>query len=132
MLDTKNVQPQDRQEVIALAFAKVLAYNCDLPSSEVNNHRRYFLEQFEQDCNQVIADFNEKFIVDVTLIRETTYRLWALRYNLVYQPDSVDLQTLVKLPIFGKLTPKMESEQYVTVATAVSNLLKQSFTSKVE
>lgn len=132
MLDAKNVQQQDRQEVLALAFAKILAYNCDLPSSEVNNHRRYFLEKFEQDCNQIIAQFNEKFVVDVTLIRETAYRLWSLRYNLVYQPESVDLNTLVRLPIFGKLTPKMESEKLVNVATSISSLLGQSFISKVD
>jgi hypothetical protein len=82
---TAGEQPR-RTLMTTMALSRALAYVLPLPSSPVDNVQSYWL----MNSNRLVADtlsaINERNVIDVAQIAETTYAIWCLRYKMVFEP----------------------------------------------
>lgn len=77
--------PMERQtQLLSLALAKTLAFACPLVQAEEPTVA--YKGQFEGKVQQVLAQINEKVVIDIDLINAQVLELWTLRYQLAFNP----------------------------------------------
>lgn len=82
---TSGEQPR-RTLMTTMALSRALAYVLPLPSSPVDNVQSYWLMANNRMVADILSAINERNVIDVAQIAETTYAIWCLRYKMVYNP----------------------------------------------
>lgn len=90
VFDRNQVPLQDRSNLTVLALAKAVAFHLPLPTSKVENLPKYYGETHQEFVHLALGGVNEAMVIDVGLANELTYKLYKLRYLMVFDATSVD------------------------------------------
>lgn len=90
--DLSAFTTKDKREVLGVLAGYLLAMKSDLPTSPVTELVNYYVVTHEPVNIRVLSQVNEVEFIDTTLAREVARNVYLLRYNLVYNPE-----TLMKL-----------------------------------
>lgn len=82
---------------VVAGISKSIAYHLPVPSTAVENPRKYFLEQHGVAVLDVVGDINEGIVIDTDKVKDLVYRIWKIRYDVVHVAMSVHFNDLVKM-----------------------------------
>ena len=112
ILNNHAVFLERTQPATVAGIAKAVAYHLPIPSSPVENLRRYFLEQHNVGVMEFVADVNEAIVVDTDKVIDLVFRIWKTRYEVVYLPQAVHFSDLVSMLRVNSIP----SKDYVNLA----------------
>ncbi len=107
-----SIKPQDRQAVMCLGIARYVGYELDLPTSEVHNPRSHFIEMHKGAMDEFLSSINEQFVIDVETTADLAFKIWTMRYNLLFNPSSLSLEGLMGLCQAKKFSEAEYSEKW--------------------
>lgn len=87
-LDNIEVPLEERSYVLALALARAIGYALPLPTSPVDNPYVAFTEMHKAEVEAMVAQVNERIVLDVDTIIDLTARFWIFRVRMVYDPNN--------------------------------------------
>tara|TARA_B100000700_G_scaffold288181_1_gene344440 strand:+ start:1139 stop:1579 length:441 start_codon:yes stop_codon:yes gene_type:complete len=118
-----SIAPQERKAVMTLGIARYVGYECELPTSEVHNTRTYFLETHKHDVDAFLSSLNEQFVIDVAAASDLAFKIWTTRYNLVFHPRSLSLETLMSMHSSKTFSDVEYKEKWNTFAVRLGSTL---------
>lgn len=90
-----DVPLEDRKYVAALALAKQIAYRLSLPTSPVADVFAWFADNHKSGIEENLYKLNESTVINVSETYELTYKIWKLRYRMVFDVLAVDMITFL-------------------------------------
>lgn len=81
--------PQAKERLVALSLARAISVQLQLPSSPVNNVFVYYASTHNDRVCGIISEINENYIVDTKFTAEMTFKLYKLRYRMVYEAQQL-------------------------------------------
>lgn len=91
---TKTVGLDKQRVSIALAIA--IGYSLDVPKERIEMATEWYDQQYRWKVQQFVAEFNERYLIDVHLVISGAKEIWLARYSALYiqgQQQVVDLLT---------------------------------------
>lgn len=88
LFDAQNVPYENRTRLLTLALARALAYALPIPVTAVADPYIHFTTELKMEVDRTAAVFNERIVLSLDAVAETTRRLWLCRYRLVHQANS--------------------------------------------
>lgn len=79
-----NIPFEQRPRLLALALARFIAYKLPIPVEAVPDPYIYFTTALKMGVDRDAAVFNERLVISMEAVAETTRRLWLVRYMLVH------------------------------------------------
>lgn len=97
-----NLHLEDRKYLVALAISRAIGYNLALPTSAVESHSKYFNDTHKDVVENTLVDINEMSVINIQECFELTFKIWKMRYQLVFNPRALDvIKMLDNEVIFG-------------------------------
>lgn len=90
VFDMNQVPFADRSQLTVLAVAKAIAFHLPLPTSPVDSLPSYYGNTHQSFVNLALGGVNEAIVLDVDLATEMVYKLYKLRYLMVFDATSID------------------------------------------
>ena len=72
------------KERISLALSIGIAYSLGLPPSGSEAPADYYTQNFQFKVQQFVAEFNERFLLDVSMVIAGVKSIWMSRYNQIH------------------------------------------------
>lgn len=94
-LDAFQVPPEKRKHLVTLALSKSIAYGMALPTSQVENVNMFYANAHRANVEKLLSEINELFIIDYESCSDLIFKLWRLRYRLVFDFAAVDILSLL-------------------------------------
>ena len=125
-----KVAPENRQMVMSLALATVLAKLLPVPTMPVEGVFSYYRDNNELLVRSLISKFNEVFLINIQDVSSFTYALWSLRYTALHPlailaPNSCStfFETLMGVNVFvDEKTYKVAIQNQVAVLSLTNHL----------
>lgn len=98
MLNTQITDVNARKNFVTISTAIAVAYALQIPNdiSEPNPYA-YFDQSLEETAKKLIMEINETAILSVRDCLEMTRKLWAQRYNLIFNANAVNPALLIAM-----------------------------------
>lgn len=90
-----NVHLNERKYLVALGISRAIAYGLILPTSPVDSPSKYFVDNFKDGLDDQLSKINEVAIINIQETQELILKIWKMRYDLVFNSLSVDVQKLL-------------------------------------
>ncbi len=87
-LDNLGIPLDRRSFLLSLAYARALGYALALPTSPVENLYGHFTDTHKAAVEDVLAQINEKIVIDIDATVDLTQRIWAFRYRMVFDANN--------------------------------------------
>lgn len=71
----------------SLVAGGILAGECQLPSSPVDIPKNYFMLNHEQFVGNILAEINERTMIDMNMAMDIARNLFMFRYRLVFESN---------------------------------------------
>lgn len=91
-----KVPLRDRAKVLELSVAEIVASKLPIPATPVESLRQHFIVTQKVALMEVLAEVNEKVVVDIDRVAELTYQIWKIRYSFVHRVNDTVAGRLVK------------------------------------
>lgn len=95
LLKVNKVVAKDQRAVVEATLGEYFAYHVPLPGGPVADVPAFFRAHCKVQCLQELALINEHIVFDLDAACDMVFKLWQVRYRLVFRPD---------LPSIGRLS----------------------------
>lgn len=123
-LDSTNFNQGQRTLLLSFALAQSIAYNLQLPSSNVDSTRSFYQSNHAENVRKQVSEFNEHFVVNTKEVLDLIFKIYTVRYKLVFEPTN---QFVLKA-IDTLVTQDVEDIPPVISDLAIRNLDQPGFT----
>lgn len=79
----------DRRVILGTLAGYLLAVKSDLPTSPVTELVNYYVVTHEPINARVLSQVNEVEFIDTVMAQEVARNVYQLRYNMVYDPETI-------------------------------------------
>lgn len=80
---------------LSLALAVGLGYSLPLPNSAVENPAEWFTEQYRWKITQFVSEFNERFLLDISLVQSGVQEVWLGRYRACHVHSQAEVEAVL-------------------------------------
>lgn len=91
VLDSTNLSVKQKGALISFTFAQALAYQLQLPSAPIASVKSFYTDTHGTAIGKVVSDLNEHFVIDVRQTLDLVFKIFNMRYDLVYNATSFDI-----------------------------------------
>lgn len=91
LIAKSNLHLEDRKYLIALGISRAIGYNLALPTSAVESYSKYFNDTHKDVVENVLVTINEMSVINIQECYELTFKIWKMRYELVFNPRALDV-----------------------------------------
>lgn len=84
-----QISPEVKDAFVAFSMARALSLALPMPSTCVDSISGYYTSTHAATADEVISAMNEQYVLDVVTLRDLTFKLYKLRYQLVFEPRAV-------------------------------------------
>lgn len=82
---------------ISMALAVALAFATPQPTGPVSGTpEMYYIQHHMNRVNRFIAEFNERFLVEVSDIADAVKKIWSTRYDMLYSRNPEKLIAIAR------------------------------------
>tara|TARA_Y100000592_G_scaffold86083_1_gene138922 strand:+ start:669 stop:1130 length:462 start_codon:yes stop_codon:yes gene_type:complete len=138
----EDLKITDRRSYTSLVVSRALAYALPLPTSPVEA----LVQHYNSGNRAIVSDFvsalNEEMVLDVDAVEALTFKIWRMRYNLVFAADTLDTATIVNIafgdavgavpPLLEKAAQEMDASRSSYVVSLVANQMGCHINGKAE
>jgi hypothetical protein len=86
---TKGVPAEQRETFIALALARAVSTSLPLPSTPVTSVNVYYSSTHHAAVAELVSRINEEMVINTKLATELTFKLYKMRYDLVFNTEAI-------------------------------------------
>lgn len=124
-----NIHLNDRKQIIALALARAIGYSLSLPTSAVDSPSKYFMENHQDAVDATLVNVNEICIINIQEASELTFKVWRMRYAIVYDSLAGNVINMLDCELEGgnASIPQIYTDLYAKIGS--DNI--KSFTNEV-
>ena len=90
-LDAYQVPVEKRKFLVTLALSKGIGYGLALPTSQVENANLYYANTHRAMVEKTLSEINELFVIDYESCSDLIFKIWRMRYRLVYDYAALDV-----------------------------------------
>lgn len=90
-LDSYQVPLEKRKVLVTLALSKGTAYSLALPTSPVESASQYYANTHRAVVEKLLSEINELFIIDYASCSDLIFKIWRMRYRMVYDVAALDV-----------------------------------------
>lgn len=91
IISKSTLQMDNRKYLVSLSIARALGYNLPIPTSAVEAPSKYFNDVNKITIEDCLAKINEVSVINIQETYELTYKIWMMRYSLVYNTKALDV-----------------------------------------
>lgn len=89
--------PMDKKStIVAVCLGRAIACQLSLPSSPVMNIQSFYGNTHFASVSEIVASFNEDYVIDTKLAMDMVFKNYRLRYRLAF--DVVYMQEIMQSP----------------------------------
>ena len=100
------------REFLPYVVAKKIAFLLPLPDKAVDSINEYYFDNCDNLVKTLISQINEKFLFNAEIANKISYIIYNTRYELVYNPNSIDFLTMLESAKTGLVPPIMINKLY--------------------